>query len=40
MSARAEVVIEDPAREGAAQKILAKLGKEVKTFEKNIYQVG
>jgi hypothetical protein len=33
-SARIEVVIEDPSREAAAQETLAKLGKEIKAFEK------
>jgi hypothetical protein len=34
LSARAEVVIEDPGREEAAQETLAKLREEVKAFEK------
>ncbi len=34
MSARIEVVIEDPSREEAAQEILTKLGAETKAFEK------
>ena len=40
LSARAEVVIEDPSREEAAQETLAKLGKEVKAFEKMFTKSG
>jgi hypothetical protein len=39
-SARTEVVIEDPSREEAAQETLAKLGKEVKAFEKMFTKSG
>jgi hypothetical protein len=39
-SGRIEVVIEDPSREAAAQETLAKLGKEVKAFEKMFTKSG